>query len=64
MNKLIAGQRVLITGAGGSIGSELARQVCGYGPSRVVLLDASEFNLYTIGQEMDGLEGAPSWRAA
>jgi O-antigen biosynthesis protein WbqV len=64
LHKLIAGQRVLITGAGGSIGSELARQVCGYAPSRVVLLDASEFNLYTIGQEMEGLEGAPSWRAA
>jgi O-antigen biosynthesis protein WbqV len=64
LHKLIAGQRVLITGAGGSIGSELARQVCGYAPSRVLLLDASEFNLYTIGQEMDGLEGAPSWRAA
>ena len=64
LNKLIAGQRVLITGAGGSIGSELARQVCAYGPSRVVLLDASEFNLYTIGQEMEAIEGAPSWRAA
>jgi FlaA1/EpsC-like NDP-sugar epimerase len=64
LHKLIAGQRVLITGAGGSIGSELARQVCAYAPSRVVLLDASEFNLYTIGQEMEGIEGAPSWRAA
>ena len=64
LHKLIAGQRVLITGAGGSIGSELARQMCGYAPSRVVLLDASEFNLYTIGQEMDGLADAPSWRAA
>jgi O-antigen biosynthesis protein WbqV len=64
LHKLIAGQRVLITGAGGSIGSELARQVCAYAPGRVVLLDASEFNLYTIGQEMDGLEDAPSWRAA
>jgi O-antigen biosynthesis protein WbqV len=64
LHKLIAGQRVLITGAGGSIGSELARQVCAYAPSRVVLLDASEFNLYTIGREMEGLDGAPSWRAA
>jgi O-antigen biosynthesis protein WbqV len=64
LHKLIAGQRVLITGAGGSIGSELARQVCAYAPSRVVLLDASEFNLYTIGREMEAIEGAPSWRAA
>lgn len=64
LHKLIAGQRVLITGAGGSIGSELARQVLTYAPSRVVMLDASEFNLYSIGQEMQGLEGAASWRTA
>ena len=62
LNKLIAGQRVLITGAGGSIGSELARQVCAYAPSRLVMLDASEFNLYQIGQEMEGKDGVPSWR--
>jgi O-antigen biosynthesis protein WbqV len=64
LHKLIAGQRVMITGAGGSIGSELARQVCGYSPSRLVLLDANEFNLYTIGQELEGMDGAPSWRVA
>src|SRR6201996_548898 len=64
LHKLIAGQRVLITGAGGSIGSELGPQGPAYGPSRVVLVDASEFNLYTIGQEMEGLDGGPSWRLA
>ena len=62
LHKLIAGQRVLITGAGGSIGSELARQVCAYAPSRLVLVDASEFNLYSIAQEMEGAEGVPPWR--
>lgn len=62
LEKLIAGQRVLITGAGGSIGSELARQVSGFNPARLVLLDESEFNLYTIGQEMGGLETIPSRR--
>ncbi len=64
LDKLIGGQRVLITGAGGSIGSELARQVCGFGPSRVVLIENSEFNLYTIGQELDGVHGRPSLRYA
>ena len=45
---LIAGRRVLVTGAGGSIGSEIVRQVCAIGPAAICLVDASEFNLYTI----------------
>jgi FlaA1/EpsC-like NDP-sugar epimerase len=49
---LIAGQRILVTGAGGSIGSEIVRQVCGIGPAALCLLDASEFNLYTIDREV------------
>ena len=48
----LAGKTVLITGAGGSIGSELCRQVAHYGPARLVLYEQSEFNLYTIEQDL------------
>ncbi len=51
IQRLVAGRRVLITGAGGSIGSELTRQVAALEPARLVLLDQSEFNLYTAEME-------------
>lgn len=49
---LITGKRILVTGAGGSIGSEIVRQVCAVDPAAICLLDAAEFNLYTIDSEV------------
>lgn len=48
----IQNKQVLVTGGGGSIGSELCRQVMKLKPAQLVILDNSEFNLYTIGQEL------------
>jgi FlaA1/EpsC-like NDP-sugar epimerase len=50
--EVLRGKTVLITGAGGSIGSELCRQVSRFAPARLVLYELSEFNLYTIEQEL------------
>jgi FlaA1/EpsC-like NDP-sugar epimerase len=52
LHALIEGQSILVTGAGGSIGSELCRQIARFKPARLVLFESSEFALYTIEQEL------------
>ena len=51
--KNIAGKVVLVTGAGGSIGSEICRQILAVGPSKLLLIEQSEFALYAIHQELE-----------
>ena len=56
LKKNIQGKNILITGAGGSIGSELCRQIIHLKPSKIVLFDHSEFNLYSIDFELNSLQ--------
>ncbi len=49
----VAGRSVLVTGAGGSIGSELCRQILQLGPTRLVLLERNEYALYAISQQLE-----------
>ncbi len=55
MRALVQNKRVLMTGAGGSIGSELVRQVAAFGPAEILLYDISEYQLYLIDQELSEL---------
>ncbi len=52
--ELLAGKRVMVTGAGGSIGAELARQIARFGPSSLLLVERAEFALFYVDLELRG----------
>jgi len=56
ISRCITGKTVMVSGAGGSIGSELCRQIIKLSPARLILLELSEFGLYSIDQELQALK--------
>ncbi|MDW6018294.1 nucleoside-diphosphate sugar epimerase/dehydratase [Vibrio plantisponsor] len=56
LKKNIQGKNVLVTGAGGSIGSELCRQILSQKPKKLVLFELNEYNLYKIDQELKNIK--------
>lgn len=61
LHGLLTDRVVMVTGAGGSIGSELCRQIARFFPSKLVLFEASEFALYTLEQELQHIFPALSF---
>lgn len=57
LNRAVRAKNVMVTGAGGSIGAELCRQILALSPKRLVLLEISEIALYSIEQELRALCG-------
>ena len=62
IQSLLTDKRILVTGAGGSIGSELCRQIIRFHPKQLILLDASETNLYEIEMELKHRFGAAAYK--
>ena len=53
VKEMIAGRSVMVVGGGGSIGSELCRQIAVFDPSRLIIVDNSEYNLYNISGQIE-----------
>jgi len=62
VRQFIRGKTVMITGAGGSIGSEIVRQIAHYRPACMVLVERNELAMYTLDQELRQIHGMPPWR--
>jgi FlaA1/EpsC-like NDP-sugar epimerase len=62
MERAVKGRIVMVTGAGGSIGSELVRQVAQHGPSKIILFEQSEFALFEIHREIENGAGQDTVR--
>ncbi len=63
MAEMVRRRRILVTGAGGSIGSELVRQISALGPAHLTLVDNGEFNLYSIDMDVRRWSGNISCNA-
>ena len=55
LHEFLTGKTVMVTGAGGSIGAELVRQICGFEPMQILLVERAEFNLFEIDRELKNI---------